>query len=181
MVSAPFGRVCKKKKKNARAARITTEIRIVIRSTVVPSSRMHPPSLSPFLAEARDFVAPRVSCPSSRPLRTSFYRVHPLLSPLFLSFFRTTLLRYVTSGVTLAPSVTLVAHSSMFEAWWKKSCVYDVVSSTESNFHLYDEYIWKSSYVCARSFLVTKELMTSIGIALSIGRHFRFNLKNYLD
>lgn len=44
MVSAPSGRV--RKKKNARAARITTEIRIVIRFAVVPSSRMHPLSLS---------------------------------------------------------------------------------------------------------------------------------------
>lgn len=88
MVSAPTGRVCKK---NARAVHVTTEIRIVIRSAVAPSSNA---SSVPFSTSCRCTwpACCCISCPSFRsPTHNSFYRAQ--LFPLFVSFFRTTSLR----------------------------------------------------------------------------------------
>lgn len=152
MVSAPSGRICKK---NARAARTTTEIRIVIHSAVVPSSRMHPPSLSLFLADTRDLVAPRLFVRHLVRSRTSFLlRAPPTSSAFCFLLSNVVAVRHPGShpGAKCDTRRSLVNVRSTME----KSCVYDVVSSTESNFYLK----WKRPHVCAWTFLMMKELMT---------------------
>lgn len=150
MVSAPSGRVCKKKKgKSARAARITTKIRIVIRSTVVPSSRMHPPSPSLFLADARDLVAPRLLCPSSRPLTHVVLSRAPPTSSAFCFLLSNDVVAVHHSrshpGAECDTRRSLVNVRCTME----KSCVYDV-SSTESNFHLRRRiYVKEVAHMCA--------------------------------
>lgn len=88
MVLAPTGRVCKK---NARAVRVTTEIRIVIRSAVSAFIRMHPPSPSLLLVDARGLSAASRLLPVVPTAHARRFIVHPF--PLFVSFFRTTSLR----------------------------------------------------------------------------------------
>lgn len=178
MVSAPSGRVCKKKKKkctsrsyndgNSDCHSLHSSAFIENTSSITLSL-----SLSLFLADARDLVAFRLL--SVTRSRTSFYRVHHLFPPLFISFFQTTLLPGSHSGAECDSRRSLVN----VRGTMKKSCMYDVVSSTESNFHLYDEYIWQRPHVCAWSFLVTKELMTkhrNCVVYTYIDEHFQFNL-----
>jgi len=115
--------------------------------------------------------------------RTSFYR-SSLLFPLFVSFFWMTSLWRATPRVTLAPNVTLVAHTRqcLKERWKKKLYVYNV-SSTESKLPsmLANKSVRKRLHIYARLFVVTKESTTSIRIALSRSTYFWFNLTNYYD
>lgn len=163
-------------KKNARAARTTTEIRIVIRSAVVPSSRMHPPSLSLFLADTRDLVAPRLFVRHPVRSRTSFLlRAPPTSSAFCFLLSNVVAVRHPGShpGAKCDTRRSLVNVRSTME----KSCVYDVVSSTESNFYLHDDE--RGHTYALERFSWWKNWWQSIGIAFSINGHFRLHLRNY--
>lgn len=174
MISAPSRRICKKK--------------CTSRSYNNGNSDCHSLHSSAFIENASS-VTLSISCRYTWPRCTPSVVRHPVLSRM--SF----LLRAPSTSSAfcflLSNDVVAVRHSESHpgakcdtrrslvnvRSTMEKSCVYDVVSSTESNFHLYDDERGRT-YALER-FSWWKNWWQSIRIAFSINGHFRLHLKNY--
>ena len=128
MVSAPTGRVCKKKCTSRSCNDGNSDCHSLHNSTFIecisiPLSTSCMRSLCCILSSVRRFGCPRTSF-----YRASFFRF------LFLSFERRRCGAAIPQ-VILAPNVTLIAHSSTFRKYDQRKNI-ACIASTESNFHL---------------------------------------------